>query len=62
LQHNNLFLRGERITHCVEAELAWTIFPVVFLIGIGIPSMGCLYFEDGFYIYPIMSIKATGNQ
>lgn len=60
--NNNIFLRSERITHNIEAELAWTFIPILFLIGMGIPSIGYLYFEDGFYINPIMSIKATGNQ
>jgi cytochrome c oxidase subunit 2 len=50
-----------KTTHHALLEIAWTVIPVVILVGIAIPSMKLLYFadriEDG-----DMTLKIVGHQ
>lgn len=49
-----------KTTHNVLLEVVWTIFPVVILLFMVVPSMQLLYFQD---VIPEsdMTIKVTGN-
>jgi cytochrome c oxidase subunit 2 len=49
-----------RITHNTALEVAWTIVPILILVGISIPSFHLLY---NFYSFPKpdLTIKVTGN-
>ena len=49
-----------RTTHNVFLEIAWTIIPIVILVGISIPSFRLL-FEQYSFPKPDLTIKATGN-
>jgi cytochrome c oxidase subunit II len=49
-----------KTTHHVGLEVAWTIIPVLILVGIAIPSMRLLYLERDIPA-PDMTIKAIGN-
>jgi cytochrome c oxidase subunit 2 len=50
-----------RNSHNTLLEVAWTVVPVLILIGIAVPSFKLLYAQ---YTYPKpdLTIKATGNQ
>ena len=50
-----------RTTHNVTLELAWTVIPVLILIGIAFPSFRLLYFADRVEDAD-MTIKAVGRQ
>jgi cytochrome c oxidase subunit 2 len=50
-----------RTTHNTVLEIAWTIVPVVILVGIAVPSFGLLKFEL-VPPSPDITIKATGSQ
>jgi len=50
-----------RTTHNVTLELAWTVIPVLILIGIAFPSFRLLYFADRVEDADI-TIKAIGRQ
>ena len=50
-----------RTTHNVALELAWTVIPVLILIGIAFPSFRLLYFADRTADADI-TIKAIGRQ
>lgn len=50
-----------RTTHNVVLELAWTVIPVLILIGIAFPSFRLLYFADRAEDADI-TIKAIGRQ
>lgn len=50
-----------RTTHNVVLELAWTVIPVLILIGIAFPSFRLLYFADRVEDADI-TIKAIGRQ
>ncbi|MEQ1669463.1 MAG: cytochrome c oxidase subunit II [Hyphomicrobium sp.] len=49
-----------RTTHNVMLEVAWTIIPILILVGISIPSFRLL-FEQYSFPKPDLTIKATGN-
>jgi cytochrome c oxidase subunit 2 len=48
-------------THNTVLELAWTIVPVLILLGIFFPSMSLLYFNDKAQ-HADMTLKVTGHQ
>ena len=50
-----------KTTHHAGLEVAWTVIPVLILVGISIPSFKLLFKQ---YTYPVpdLTIKATGNQ
>ena len=50
-----------KTTHHVGLEIVWTLFPVLILIIIAIPSFKLLYYVDH-TANPDMTIKATGYQ
>jgi len=50
-----------RTTHNVTLELAWTVIPVLILIGIAFPSFRLLYFSDQVQEADI-TVKAIGRQ
>lgn len=47
--------------HNTPIEVLWTVIPVIILIGIAVPSMKLLYYEDR-TAEPEMTLKVTGNQ
>lgn len=47
-------------THNTLLEVAWTVVPILILLGIAVPSFKLLYFEYA-YPKPDLTIKATGN-
>jgi cytochrome c oxidase subunit 2 len=49
-----------RTTHNTMLEVAWTIIPILILVGISIPSFRLLY-EQYSFPKPDLTIKATGN-
>jgi cytochrome c oxidase subunit II len=49
-----------RTTHNTMLEVAWTIIPILVLVGISIPSFRLLY-EQYSFPKPDLTIKATGN-
>ncbi len=49
-----------RTTHNTALEVAWTIIPILILVGISIPSFRLL-FEQYSFPKPDITIKATGN-
>ena len=49
-----------RTTHNTALEVAWTIIPILILVGISIPSFRLL-FEQYSFPKPDLTIKATGN-
>jgi cytochrome c oxidase subunit II len=49
-----------RTTHNTFLEVAWTIIPILILVGISIPSFRLLY-EQYSFPKPDLTIKATGN-
>src|SRR5262249_46222834 len=50
-----------RTTHSTPLEVAWTVFPVVILVAIAVPSFKLLFFQQT--IPPSdLTVKATGNQ
>jgi cytochrome c oxidase subunit 2 len=49
-----------RITHHTGLEVAWTILPILILVGISIPSFHLLFNQYSFP-KPDLTIKATGN-
>lgn len=49
-----------RTTHNTLLEVAWTIIPILILVGISIPSFRLLYYQYSFP-KPDVTIKATGN-
>jgi cytochrome c oxidase subunit 2 len=49
-----------RTTHNTLLEVAWTIVPILILVGIAIPSFHLL-FNQYSYPKPDLTIKATGN-
>ena len=50
-----------RTTHNTMLEVAWTIVPILILVGIAIPSFHLL-FNQYTFPKPDLTIKATGNQ
>lgn len=50
-----------KTTHNVTLELAWTVLPVLILIGIAFPSFRLLYFSDQVQEADI-TVKAIGRQ
>ena len=50
-----------KTTHNAFLEVAWTVVPILILVGISIPSFKLLYFQ---YSFPKadLTIKAVGNQ
>lgn len=49
-----------RTTHNTTLEVAWTIIPILILVGIAVPSFKLLY-EQYRFPKPDITIKATGN-
>ena len=49
-----------RTTHNTALEVAWTIVPILILVGIAVPSFKLLY-EEYRFPPPDLTIKATGN-
>jgi cytochrome c oxidase subunit II len=49
-----------RTTHNAMLEVAWTLVPIVILVGIAVPSFRLLYLEYA-YPKPDVTIKAIGN-
>lgn len=49
------------ISHNSTLEAAWTIIPVLILVGIFIPSLRIVYYEDRTHD-AYMTVKATGHQ
>lgn len=49
-----------RTTHNTVLEVAWTIIPILILVGISIPSFRLLY-EQYSFPKPDVTLKATGN-
>ena len=49
-----------RITHHTGLEVAWTILPILILVGISIPSFHLLFNQYAFP-KPDLTIKVTGN-
>lgn len=49
-----------KTTHHVGLEIAWTLIPVLILVGIAIPSLKLLYLERDIPVAD-MTIKAIGN-
>jgi cytochrome c oxidase subunit II len=50
-----------RTSHNTFIEMAWTVVPVVILVGIAIPSFRLMYYMDR-VPNPEMTIKVTGHQ
>ena len=50
-----------RTTHNTFLEVAWTIIPILILVGMAIPSFKLLYYQYSFP-KPDVTIKATGSQ
>ncbi|MFT5540200.1 MAG: cytochrome c oxidase subunit 2 [Alphaproteobacteria bacterium] len=50
-----------RTTHNTLVEVAWTVVPIMILVGIAIPSFKLLYFQDR-TAKPEMTLKVTGHQ
>jgi cytochrome c oxidase subunit II len=50
-----------KTTHNVLLEVVWTILPIIILVGIGIPSIRLLYFQDTIPEADVV-IKVTGHQ
>ena len=50
-----------RTSHHTLLEVAWTIFPVLILVIIAIPSFRLVYYEDR-TVEPDLTIKVTGHQ
>ena len=50
-----------RISHNTFLEVAWTLIPILILVGIAIPSFRLVYFEDRTYD-AALTIKVTGHQ
>ena len=50
-----------KTTHNTVVEVVWTVFPIIILIVIAIPSFKLLYFQDR-AVDPEMTIKAIGHQ
>jgi cytochrome c oxidase subunit 2 len=50
-----------RIAHHAGLEVAWTVVPVLILVGMAIPSFRLVYYEDRTYS-PDLTIKVTGHQ
>ena len=51
----NLFLKNQSI------EIIWTVFPIIILILLALPSLKILYLIDEMYI-PLISVKCLGHQ
>jgi cytochrome c oxidase subunit 2 len=51
----------QKWSHNTMLEMAWTAIPVIILLGIVIPSLRLLYFEDR-ASNPEMTLKAIGHQ
>jgi cytochrome c oxidase subunit II len=49
-----------KTTHHAGLEVAWTIIPVLILVGIAVPSIRLLYLQRDIPV-PDMTIKAIGN-
>ena len=50
-----------RISHNTFLEVAWTLIPILILVGIAIPSFRLVYFEDRTFD-AALTIKVTGHQ
>jgi cytochrome c oxidase subunit 2 len=50
-----------RLSHHTGIEVAWTVIPVLILVGMAIPSFRLVYYEDRTYD-PDLTIKVTGHQ
>ena len=50
-----------KTTHNTVVEVVWTVFPIIILIVIAIPSFKLLYYQDR-AVDPEMTIKAIGHQ
>ena len=53
--------KPSRTAHNTLVEVAWTVVPVIILLGIAIPSFRLLYFADS-TPNPELTIKAIGHQ
>lgn len=51
-----------KFTHNVPVEIAWTVIPVLILVGISLVSFPLLYREDQTPAQVDMTIKVTGHQ
>ena len=52
---------ASRVSHHTALEVAWTVFPVLILVIIAIPSFRLVYFEDR-TTSADLTIKVTGHQ
>ena len=50
-----------RLSHHTGVEVAWTVIPVLILVGMAIPSFRLVYYEDRTY-EPDLTIKVTAHQ
>ena len=50
-----------RLSHHTWLEVAWTVIPILILVGMAIPSFRLVYYEDRTYD-PDLTIKVTGHQ
>jgi cytochrome c oxidase subunit 2 len=50
-----------RLSHHTGVEVAWTVIPVLILVGIAIPSFRLVYYEDRTHD-PDLTIKVTAHQ
>ena len=51
-----------RTSHNSLVEVIWTLVPVLILVGIAVPSLKLLYFEERLPPGEMLTIKAIGNQ
>ncbi|MGC8470044.1 MAG: cytochrome c oxidase subunit II [Acetobacteraceae bacterium] len=50
-----------QVSHNTVLELAWTIIPILILVGIAIPSFRLVFYENKTE-HPYMTVKVTGHQ
>ena len=50
-----------RLSHHTGLEVAWTVIPVLILVGMAIPSFRLVYYQDRTYD-PDLTIKVTAHQ
>lgn len=51
-----------RTSHNSLVEVVWTLVPVLILVGVAVPSLKLLYFQERLPPGEMLTIKAIGNQ
>lgn len=52
----------QNFRHWVALELIWTVFPIVVLLFLGLPSLKILYITEIFNFTSSLNLKVTGHQ